>query len=774
MAIVSLQAAYDQARAYLEQNQIDYAIAVAQHILEQYPDNLEAHRILGEAYLAGRQFDQAEAAFSRVLAADPESIPAHVGLGITQERRGRIDRAVAEFEQALEIRPDMPELRSQLLRLYAEVWGSENASLRLSKPGLARLYAKGHMLPQAIQEFRSVVEESPERLDARVGLAEALWRDGQEHEASDELRAILQQRPDVLKANLLLGYILLASGDRSGEHYWQTAQRLDPYQTVARSLFETLPDYPDPDNSLTAWDEQAWLERRSREDEERRAQEQQVAVTAGTAADDDFFSAAWMEPPASPPSAPRRDNAADDDFLASLLAMEALPDEFDFMTDPVTDSVTMDALAADASLQPFTLTDETVDARPAAADLPAEPDLLPFSLDELAPEADEFKSRAAIDAFVEPVQSPTESDLTPFSLSDLGLSDEEIAALAADDLPADTLPTADREALTMSDLGLTAELVEQIERDAAPPPPEPELTPFSLSDLGLSDDDIAAIETPAASAQSSLVTPEIDPFDWSLDTTDAADTTSSMGFDDGLSELIPFSIDDLDLNGGDEQADLRGSTLPPSLQPFSIDDGTPPLPSAHPTSSFNLNDDDEGNLAGYSWQQPSPRQGTGFLSSSPRIEEPEETIFSKLRQMAIERGEMIDAETAVDSASPSDDAYFSDDDVSLRDDDDQVASPSPFSSGFRLPREGEFENDDDRYTAPPPPAGTGHTAQLHPPPARPPRSGEPRWRVELGETHPPTSSADVQGCKPRAPRRGGSPAWTVGGRMRSDAGAWWG
>jgi hypothetical protein len=64
MATMSLQSAYDLARQYLESNRVDQAIGVAHHILEHYPRNLEAHRILGEAYLAGRQFDQAEKNFA--------------------------------------------------------------------------------------------------------------------------------------------------------------------------------------------------------------------------------------------------------------------------------------------------------------------------------------------------------------------------------------------------------------------------------------------------------------------------------------------------------------------------------------------------------------------------------------------------------------------------------------------------------------------------------------------------------------------------------------
>jgi len=241
MASMSLQAAYDQARQWLESNDLDQAIGLAQHILDHYPDNLEAYRILGEAYLANRQLDRAQESFERVLRSDPENIPAHVGLGITSERQGQIDRAVAEFEQALEIKPDMAELRSQLLRLYTEGWGSEHAQLRLSRAGLARLYAKGHMLPQAISEFRQVIADQPGRFDTMVALAETLWRDGQEDDAITLCRDILAQRPESLKANLLLGYLLMTSGDPAGERYWQAAERMDPYHGVARALFETLP-----------------------------------------------------------------------------------------------------------------------------------------------------------------------------------------------------------------------------------------------------------------------------------------------------------------------------------------------------------------------------------------------------------------------------------------------------------------------------------------------------------------------------------------------------
>ncbi|WP_031458976.1 tetratricopeptide repeat protein, partial [Chloroflexus sp. MS-G] len=385
MATISLQDAYTQARTFLEANQIEQAIGLIQHIIEYHPDNLEAQRLLGEAYLAQRDLPAAVATFEQVLQADPENIPAHVGLGMAYEWQGRLDKAIAEFEQALEIRPDMPELRAQLVRLYTEAWGSEHAALRLSRSGLARLYARGQMLPQAILEFRNVVDEHPNRLDAWVGLIEALWRNDQLDEAVAVCQQVLKQHPLLLKANLILGAILLNNGDQRGIEYWRIAQRLDPYQTVARMLFDPLPSgIPIPDVSLPEWNEAEWQARRSAA---------AAPVSATAPAPDDFFAeASWLTPTVQ--SAPVAASAAsDDDLLAMLL-----------FSPTVATSVAEPPPSAAADHDTF------LDSLLSSTSTPTG-----LTLDEIGVDV----SRAPI--------TPSEPTLQPFSLEDLGLSAEEIA-----------------------------------------------------------------------------------------------------------------------------------------------------------------------------------------------------------------------------------------------------------------------------------------------------------------------------------------------------------
>jgi tetratricopeptide (TPR) repeat protein len=604
MATISLQDAYTQARTFLEANQIEQAIGLIQHIIEYHPDNLEAQRLLGEAYLAQRDLPAAVATFEQVLQADPENIPAHVGLGMAYEWQGRLDKAIAEFEQALEIRPDMPELRAQLVRLYTEAWGSEHAALRLSRSGLARLYARGQMLPQAILEFRNVVDEHPNRLDAWVGLIEALWRNDQLDEAVAVCQQVLKQHPLLLKANLILGAILLNNGDQRGIEYWRIAQRLDPYQTVARMLFDPLPSgIPIPDVSLPEWNEAEWQARRSAA---------AAPVSATAPAPDDFFAeASWLTPTVQ--SAPVAASAAsDDDLLAMLL-----------FSPTVATSVAEPPPSAAADHDTF------LDSLLSSTSTPTG-----LTLDEIGVDV----SRAPI--------TPSEPTLQPFSLEELGLSAEEIAQLEGQ------APAAEPELkpFSLEELGLSAEEIAQLEGQA--PAAEPELKPFSLEELGLSSEEIAQLR-----GASALSTP----------------TSGTETFDDDLSGLQPFSLDDLEFGSA-----TTGSDLPSALQPFSLDDlALDEEMTAPPESSTETI---EPGI--YSWQEPSSR--SSGIQIPQEAEPTGPSIFSKLLERVshlppfeeppLSSVELTEADVA---------AYFSSDDVSLREEDD---SEERLTGTFRIPK----------------------------------------------------------------------------------------
>jgi len=721
MGQMSLQAAFDQTRQWLETNDLDRAIGMAQHILETYPKCLEARQILGEAFLSNRQYEQARIEFEKVLSFDPEHIPALVGLGMTSERLGQLSSAITAFERALEIKPDLPELRSQLLRLYTEAWGSEYAHLRLSRVGLARLYAKGHMLPQAISEFRQVVADQPDRLDAQVALAEALWRDEQEEEALEVCRAILAnpQHPDVLKANLILGYIELASGNPSGEQYWRNALTIDPYQSMARMLFESLPPVDVPEPVIPEWDEAAWIKRRVAAPVEQLTATRSMEATTPTAV--------AAPPPPAPPAPSAYDDS--DDFLAALLAIDTAP--------PVAPSPVKEAaVEIDADTRPFTLEElglseaelerlgawdeareqetetpssqeasapaETAPAEEAPSEIGA---MQPFSLEELGLSPDEI---AALDSVATPPaetapaeEAPSEiGAMQPFSLEELGLSPDEIAALdSVATPPAETAPAEEApseigamQPFSLEELGLSPDEIAALDSVATPPPAEDAsfdigaMQPFSLEELGLSPDEIASLSGEPILSRAETSQPDdvdIDMRPFSLDDIDIEGggyqpaVKPGIGFDIGdvPPDLQPFSMEELETGSLSGQTDI--GELPPSLQPFSLDE--PPAPQRPRMAGLTPEEASESPIEeeepfiprGFSWQQPAQRTEPTFLHTASSTAPAETgTIFEKLQKQR-ESVRLPGAEEPPTPPIAPDEhlGLFSLDDISLRDDD---------------------------------------------------------------------------------------------------------
>ena len=423
MALTTIQAVYDEARRALETGQDERAIGLSEHLLESFPHYLEAYRILGEAHLNRQNLEQAVEAFEYVLHSDPENIPVHVGLGVAYERQGQLQKAIQEFEQAFEIKPDLPELRNQVLRLYSEAWGNENAHVRLKKAGLARLYIRGNQYEKAIRELQDVLAQQPQRLDVQVALAEALWRNGQEQAAAEQARHILQSHPDVLKANLILGYVLLAAGNSEGKRLWSHAQQLDPGMGVAQTLFDgVLPPVEPIANQIETFDEPAWREKKARreqevleaqrreqqaaeerEQQERKAQAALVAEPAAVAADGSWLDAVESSTRGSAPAA--------DDFLRGLLlgSVSTSPEVPQAAEEPSETDFDIDELGFD--IEPFSF-----------GDPPTQPDAqADFVVEELAGEQDnaEMPALPAFDQSDEAEDFGLD-DLKPFSFDDLG------------------------------------------------------------------------------------------------------------------------------------------------------------------------------------------------------------------------------------------------------------------------------------------------------------------------------------------------------------------
>ncbi|HEY7355228.1 MAG TPA: DUF6584 family protein, partial [Ktedonobacterales bacterium] len=211
------------------------ALIRCRHILAHYPDMLEARRVLGEAYLSEQKTREAYQAFDRILVSDPENTLAYCNRALIHEQQNDLDAALDCYYQACELSLGNRQLRQEFRRLAAQ---AHQPNFVLSRVGLARLYMRGDLLAHAIREWEQILQNDGERIDARLGLAEALWRDGQSARASEQCLLILDVIPSCLKAHLLLCEIAYR-GNRLDEahHYLEQARRLDPDGRMAREVF---------------------------------------------------------------------------------------------------------------------------------------------------------------------------------------------------------------------------------------------------------------------------------------------------------------------------------------------------------------------------------------------------------------------------------------------------------------------------------------------------------------------------------------------------------
>src|ERR1700730_11882397 len=209
----------------ISSGRISDALANCEHILTHFPEVLEAQRLLGEVYLAQGQLEEAQQTFDWVLTNDPENVIAYCSRALISERMSDYNTALDCYQQAYELSRGNSQIRQEFNQLSEKVG---QPGFIFSRAGLARLYMRGDLLPQAIQEWEAVLESTPERLDARTGLLEALWREGLYDRVEELAAQILDDVPNCLKAILLLSHVTFAQNALRAQELMRHVEMLDP------------------------------------------------------------------------------------------------------------------------------------------------------------------------------------------------------------------------------------------------------------------------------------------------------------------------------------------------------------------------------------------------------------------------------------------------------------------------------------------------------------------------------------------------------------------
>lgn len=402
-------------------------ITHCRHILRHFPQNVDAYRLLARAlYDRGQRdgtdahFDEALEVLQRVLSVFPNDAIAHKYVALLFQGKEQIDRAMWHFERAFEQSPSDRDLQHHIHQLHAQHGASHSATkIHLTRGALARQHFSARLFDQSLIELRAAIDESPDRLDLHVLLAETLWETQHPIEAGELAVQILKKLPYCLPANRILARLWLDNErPTDAQIFLERIESLDPY--AARRVLSVDANAPDTvvldrldydvqSQAALSTESPSWL---SELDSLGGAGQAGVGPFAGLGAD-------WLG------------GAATDDSPSSVLSTPeeaASEDTFaDWLSEMSRDTDTPDQPARDAV---FT----AQEGASGAEDLPTYPDAMdvlaqmPDQIESLLP-PDDPQSHAAGEDF-------RVSDAFDDWLADVG-QEVGVAADGAPDLPSD-------------------------------------------------------------------------------------------------------------------------------------------------------------------------------------------------------------------------------------------------------------------------------------------------------------------------------------------------
>jgi tetratricopeptide (TPR) repeat protein len=257
---ISPEQRIEKARAFVQQGETGLAIAELKHALQESPDDADLRLALGKLYLSASDLPYAEKELSRARALGLDSPELMLALGelwLRQKRESQLldelapragwpEEAQADalglraraylglddleggrsaYEAILELDPDSIDARIGLVRIAMRA-GDPAAgehlvadALRLAPDDAALLGLKGDLAfrraryPDAVETYRRRLQATPDKVAARLSLAEALIAAGEFAAAGALLDQFIAERPGNGLADYLRAAAALQAGD---------------------------------------------------------------------------------------------------------------------------------------------------------------------------------------------------------------------------------------------------------------------------------------------------------------------------------------------------------------------------------------------------------------------------------------------------------------------------------------------------------------------------------------------------------------------------------
>jgi putative PEP-CTERM system TPR-repeat lipoprotein len=261
------QARVHLALVLLNKKRTDDAIREVKTVLSQDDRNALAHNVLGSAYLTKGNYAEGIAELNKALELDPSLADVHIKKGLVAMKRGRGEEAEAELAAAVRLKPEKQDAR-RILALYylnrnepAKAIDVLRKGMQGGSPDAVSYYLMGESylrkndLNEARTYFTKAKEADPKYDLAYFRLASIHFMQEKQEEGVKEIRSLLEHSPDNVQALLLLASLAEANSDENEarKNYLAAADTGKTEGIIAAALY--LQRTNDIDKALTILNE---------------------------------------------------------------------------------------------------------------------------------------------------------------------------------------------------------------------------------------------------------------------------------------------------------------------------------------------------------------------------------------------------------------------------------------------------------------------------------------------------------------------------------------
>ncbi len=220
-----IHAAYSNLAAiYLDQKDLDKGEEMLLKVTSLAPDFTEGFINLAVLYIRRQEPDKALQAVDRALQITPASFAAHFNRGEALTQKGQFKEALEAYKQAVHLRPDLDSFKLSLGVAYSRAGDRSTAEKTFNEltasqfaaeayRNLGVLYNDAGQLDQAMQYYQQAAKTKPVYPEVHHDLGVGYLRKQMPAEAIDQFRTTLQQQPDFGPAVLNLALAYQMKGD---------------------------------------------------------------------------------------------------------------------------------------------------------------------------------------------------------------------------------------------------------------------------------------------------------------------------------------------------------------------------------------------------------------------------------------------------------------------------------------------------------------------------------------------------------------------------------